>query len=584
MALTDFLTEGAQIPAGSAVKSITSQTVLPDWYTNYAMDILSGQQAIANNPYATYQGPRVADFTPLQQQSFDKAQQAAGSYQPPLDSAIRQTRLANDMRGTTSAQPYFQQALGMNPADAGQADFTGARGNIGAATAINPGTMAQPYYGAALSMDPSRASAGDYNAARGTIGSALGYNAPGAAQPYYNQAGSMNALGSAQPYLNQAGGYAMQSTTGDGLSAAMPWLQAASGNVANVDAYMNPYEQSVVDYIGEQGTRNLRDNIMPALEGRYITSGQFRGSGQLTDTMRAIRDTSQDILGQQAQLRQSGYVNAQNQATSDLNRYGQLGQTAGNLAVEQQRAVANAGNMLANIGATAGNLTAGQQQLLANMGTNLGNLTQGQQQGALSAANQMAGLGASEAAMTQAQQNLLQGIGTNLGQFGAGQQRTALDAAGQQAALGTTMTGLSQSQQNLLRGIGGDLANLTNADASRMLSGGAQLGALAGQQQQYDLAGANVLNQAGSQQQQLNQQNLNTAYEDFLRQQGYPQQQIDAMLNSFKGVAAGVPSGSQEYGVVPSGVPAEYKPSTASNIASGLLGGAGILKELSGIL
>lgn len=583
MALTDFLTEGAQIPAGSAIKSITSQTVLPDWYTNYAMDILSGQQAIAGNPYASYQGPRVADFTPLQQQSFDKAQQAAGSYQSPLDSGIRQTRLATDMRGLQSAQPYFQQALGMNPADAGQADFTGARGNIGAATAINPGTMAQPYYGAALSMDPSRASAGDYNAARGTIGSALGYNAPGAAQPYYSRASGMDALGAAQPYLGGAANYAMQSTQGSGLDAAMPWLQASSGNVANVGEYFNPYEQSVVDYIGEQGTRNLRDTIMPALEGRYITSGQFRGSGQLTDTMRAVRDTSADILGKQAELRQSGYGQAQQAKLADLARYGQLGATAGDLAARQQQTVANAGRSLADIGATAGNLTAGQQALLASMGTNLGQLTQGQQQGALAAANQMAGLGTQQAAQTQAQQQLLQGIGTSMGGFGQGQQQTALSAAGQQAALGSTMSGLSQAQQNLLRGIGGDIGALTGSDASRLLSAGSQLGNLAGQQQQYDLAGANVLNQAGSQQQQLNQQNLNTAYEDFLRQQGYPQQQIDAMLNSFKGVAAGVPSATQEYGVVPSGVPAEYKPSTASQIASGLTGAAGLADLLKGI-
>jgi len=185
--------------------------------------------------------------------------------------------------------------------------------------------------------------------------------------------------------------------------------------------------------------------------------------------------------------------------------------------------------------------------------------------------------------MTQAQQNLLQGIGTQTGQFGAGQQRTALDAASQQAALGSTMSGLSQAQQNLLRGIGGDVGALTGSDASRSLAGGAQLGNLAGLAQQYGITGANVLNQAGSQQQQLNQQSLNTAYEDFLRQQGYPQQQIDAMLGSFKGVATGVPSATQEYGVVPSGVPAEYKPSTASNIASGLTGAAGIIDLLKGL-
>jgi hypothetical protein len=583
MALTDFLTEGAQIPAGSAVKSITSQTVLPEWYTNYAMDILSGQQGIANSPYQTYQGPRVADFTPMQQQGFQQTQQAANAYQPGLDSATRQTRLANDMRGMTAAAPFFNQATGLSPLGAGQADFNASRGGLDNATAINPGTMAQPYYQSALAMNPLSAASGDYNAARSTIGGALGYDAPGAAQPYYNQAGSMNALGSAQPYLNQAGGYAMQSTTGDGLSAAMPWLNAASGNVANVGEYMNPYEQSVVDYIGEQGTRNLRDNIMPALEGRYITSGQFRGSGQLTDTMRAVRDTSQDILGQQAQLRQSGYVNAQNQKGSDLNRYGQLGQTAGNLAVQQQQAVANAGNMLANIGQTAGNLTAGQQQLLASMGTNLGNLTQGQQQGALAAAGQMAALGTNAGNFTQGQQQLQQNIGQSMGQFGQAQQQAELQAAQQRAGLGSTMAGLTQDQQNMLLNVGNSAGALTNTDASRMLAGGSQLANLAGLEQQYGLTGAGALGAAGAQQQGLNQQNLNVAYEDFLRQQGYPQQQIDAMLNSFKGVAAGVPSGSQEYGVVPSGVAAEYKPSTASQIASGLTGAAGLVDILKGL-
>ena len=35
MALTDFLNNG-QLPTGSTFKSLTSETVLPDWYTNYA--------------------------------------------------------------------------------------------------------------------------------------------------------------------------------------------------------------------------------------------------------------------------------------------------------------------------------------------------------------------------------------------------------------------------------------------------------------------------------------------------------------------------------------------------------------------
>lgn len=87
MALTDFLTEGSA-PQAVPVSS-TQQTVLPDWYTNYAMDILANQQAIASNPYATYQGPRLADFSQLQQQAFEQAPQAAQAYKPYLANASK---------------------------------------------------------------------------------------------------------------------------------------------------------------------------------------------------------------------------------------------------------------------------------------------------------------------------------------------------------------------------------------------------------------------------------------------------------------------------------------------------------------
>ena len=42
MAVSSFLSEGAAIPQGSALTDMTKQQVLPEWYTNYAMDILSG--------------------------------------------------------------------------------------------------------------------------------------------------------------------------------------------------------------------------------------------------------------------------------------------------------------------------------------------------------------------------------------------------------------------------------------------------------------------------------------------------------------------------------------------------------------
>ncbi len=48
MGFLDFLTEGK--PVEAVPVSSTQQTILPDWYTNYAMDILANQQAVAARP------------------------------------------------------------------------------------------------------------------------------------------------------------------------------------------------------------------------------------------------------------------------------------------------------------------------------------------------------------------------------------------------------------------------------------------------------------------------------------------------------------------------------------------------------
>lgn len=338
-----FLTEGRQIPQGSALQATQSQTILPEWYTNYARELLANQQALMTRPMPLPPMPRVAEFSPTQQQAFGMTGQAATSFQPALQQATQAT----------------QQQLG----------------------------------------------------------------APGA-------------LDVAQPLINQAG----------------------QTSVANIGTYMNPYVEGVVDRIGELGVRNLNERIMPEIEGRYIAAGQLgyggrqggmgTPSGMMTDTARAVRDVSADILGQQTEALRSGYGEAANLASGDLSRVGALAATTGNLAGQQidQR-------------------FAGAQQL-------------------------------------------------------------------------------------------------------------AQMGGMA---QQYGLTGAGALGSVGQQQQDLAQRNLDTAYEDFLRQQNYPQEQIDAALATFRGTAQGIPTATQEMGIVPSGQPAQYRPSTADTLGTILAGGAGIL-------
>jgi len=335
-----FLTEGQQIPEGSALRATQSQTVLPEWYTNYAMELLANQQALAQRPFPTAPMPRVAEFSPTQQQGFAMTGQAAGAYQPALGQATQAT----------------QQAIG----------------------------------------------------------------APGG-------------LGAAQPYLTQAG----------------------QTSVANIGQYMNPYMEQVVDRIGQLGVRNLSERILPEVEGRYIAAGQlgFGGrqpgmgtpSGMMTDTARAVRDTQEAILAEQAGALQRGYSEAAGLAGTDLSRQAALASTAGSL--------------------------------------------------------------------------------------------------------------------------GGQ-------DLSRQLDASQQLAGLGAQAQQLGLTGAGALQQVGGVQQSQAQRNLDVAYEDFLRQQGYPQEQINNMLATFQGVSQRIPTGEQIFGIEPTGRPADLGSGTAASIG-GVLAGIG---------
>jgi len=313
--VSSFLTQGAPIPQGSAVTDLTKSSILPDWYTGYATNILAAQNAVASKPYETAPMPRVAAFTPDQLTAFKNTATAADAYKPGLDAA---TTVAN------------------------------------------------------------------------------------------NAAAAPGALATAQQYLTAAG----------------------QSSVSNIDAYMNPYTNDVVNRIGELGRRNLTENLMPQIEGRYIQSGQLgyggqggsTSSGMMTDTARAVRDTSADILAQQSAALQSGYNSAAGLAGTDLARTANLASTAGNFASTDKN-------------------------------------------NALSAANTISGL--------------------------------------------------------------------------------------AGTAQTLGLNGAGALNAVGTQEQTQTQKNLDTAYADFLRQQGYPQEQIDKQIATMKGVYGGVPTAETTQGISP---------------------------------
>lgn len=113
---TSFMAEGQDIPAGSALTDITKQTILPEWYSNYAKDILANQQVIAARPFQEYVDasgkaiPRFADFAPDQQKGFQATREGAFSFQPALGQATQQTQNVFGRSGLAAAQPNLQQA------------------------------------------------------------------------------------------------------------------------------------------------------------------------------------------------------------------------------------------------------------------------------------------------------------------------------------------------------------------------------------------------------------------------------------------------------------------------------------------
>jgi len=212
-------------------------------------------------------------------------------------------------------------------------------------------------------------------AQEGTLGIASGPGGYSAAQPYAQAASQMSGLQTAQPYLNAAG----------------------QSSVSNIQDYMNPYTRNVTDEIARLGARNLSENLLPGVSDSFVKAGQF-GSNRMGEFgSRAVRDTQDSILNQQAQALQSGYGQALGASQTDLSRQASLGSTAGQLASTQQ-------NALMTLGQQAGTLS---QADIARQQSALGQLANMAQQGQAMGAADVASLEAAGLANQNYQQNLL---------------------------------------------------------------------------------------------------------------------------------------------------------------------------------
>jgi len=113
--------------------------------------------------------------------------------------------------------------------------------------------------------------------------------------------------------------------------------QAGATTVPDVIAdYMNPYQSAVVDELGRLQNRNIQENVLPALGGAAVGSGQFGSRRQQQITGNTMRDMQADLLGKQYQALNQGYAQAGQLAGNDLTRALQAGQGFTQLGNQQQ--------------------------------------------------------------------------------------------------------------------------------------------------------------------------------------------------------------------------------------------------------
>lgn len=405
---------------GAPVQQTVSQTNIPEYARPYVETMLGQAQALTDvnqNPYKPYEGQRVAGFTPMQAEAYNRiaSQQAA----PQLGEA---SNLASQVGSTAlgafgQGQQIGQAALGYGAAGA-QYGATGAqeginRANITAAQAKAFGELGSGFGSTAAGLAPTAQAYGQESADIGLGG--LNYGALGVAYGLRGVNAAEQAFGAGQQFARE------------------------STDPYSVAAYMSPYMQNVVEFQKQQARRDA-DIANQQIAARAVTQGAFGGSRQAVAQAEANRTLQNQLAGIQALGTQKAFEDAQRQM--------QFGADLGLRGIGVGYQGLQTGMQGANVGlAGIGTALQGQQARLAALnqaGQLYGLGMQGAQVGLQGVGAQQAAANLALAGTAQGMQGAQIGLQGTQGAINAGQYGLAgLGIAGQSAS---TLGALGQSQ------------------------------------------------------------------------------------------------------------------------------------------
>jgi hypothetical protein len=524
----------------------------------YKLDLLRQARDLAFNVKRDEAGNVIGTTTPLSQQlpayqvaGFSPAQLAAmgaaeaqgvGSYMPYIQAAnqgvgagVATTAEAADvLRGADTRNQFYdaQQAM-RNAALAGQGITSGV-GQLG----VGLGYLDEAARRAAMS-DVSGRLGGAYQdvetglGALATAQNMAALSSQADLQPATAAIGQgfSGLTGAQQLALGAAGAdfAGSQGLLGAGIGGFQPGQETA--------AFMNPYQQSVIDETMRQINRQGQI-AQQGLSAQAVRSGAFGGEREGVQRAELERGLMEQKAGTIANLLNQGYNQAQANAMASFEqqqqRRMQAGQTVGQQAAQQaqlgQAAAGLYGNLAQNqIAAGQGLGQLGVQQ--AQLGQSASGLYQQAAQNYGNLASQTGALAGQEANM---QQNIANLMAAQAGQRGQIAQ-TAAGIYGQQAgtfqnigqgigALAGQQFGIGQNMAQGLGALGGQLGQL-----------GVQQAALGQTAQAMNQGDMNFLYNVGQSQQALAQQGIDAQRATQLQQIYAPYQQVGFLSDIYRG-------------------------------------------------
>jgi hypothetical protein len=126
----------------------------------------------------------------------------------------------------------------------------------------------------------------------------------------------------------------------------LPFLQEARTMSRNADRaypdeyrrYTNPFEQAAINAVTRDVSRNFTENVLPALEAKFLRAGQHGSSGHRDLVNRAHRNMQTELMARLGQMRAHGYELGARQHEAEQNRRAQISRNLADLGITQQAA------------------------------------------------------------------------------------------------------------------------------------------------------------------------------------------------------------------------------------------------------